>query len=683
MKRMSNPSPGVGTRRSDPREGDPRLPRSRRLFMALVSIVVLPALPAPTSSDLEAQEVRAVRLDGIAGLIGLRYEFEDESRDSNQGGTLRESEHSFFEDLRLRTSGSIYHRRFVDFHLSGLLTLEQEKVDSNTGSQEIDTDSVDTEYNALVNVLSQHPYSLRFSANQANREIRQSFFRTTELTTRSLSSELFIKYAPMPTHFRVTRTEMDGEGFSTIDERRDIFSVDGRRRTQNTTLELQYEYGDIDIRSTDLAYVQNNASASAQLRWGAHNQHIGSLFGQYRNQSGSVDSSTSSLNTSLRLRHDLDLTSELRGQVYRSTLESFSNRTSSGSYSLSHQLYKSLITTLTAEASTSSFDGGGEKSYGGRAELAYRKVIPRGLIHADYSIRQELHDESSSAPFAHVVDEGHTVTFGQPIFLGRTLVVPSTIVVTNSTGTTIYVQGSDYVVTIVGDFIRIDIPPASAILDGELLLVDYDYQTRPDRRFHRSDQSVQLVLQLYEWFRLYGRHALQDERLLSGEGEQDLQDSRRRRIGVLAATGDYSIDISYEDVDSDFNPFERFQAITTISKTRTISFVDAIWALRGTYFHTHFPDDNDSEDGISGGASLDLRFSRRLSTRASLELRHVNDRIERATGLLAEVGMKYKWYSYEVGLFARQNAERFQLAADSDRLSVFLSVSRSFGRVGR
>ncbi len=644
--------------------------------------LIICALLVTASPALRAQSIEWIVLDGWEGELGLRARFEDETRERIGSADLEETEETWEERIGLRLDGSIYHPRFLEYDVYGAFLLEQESLDSNATS--VKRDSTDSEYDILLSVLKEHPVSLRLGARQKIREVRQSFFQTTELTNTNLEAALTFKHSWFPFRLEARRDEVKGDGFRDTDERRDTVTIEGRHLGPLFSLDARAEYGETDLFTTDQNFITRSAQTSMRRRWGRDLRNLATATGHLREQAGTIDTETRNATLSSRHRHGESLSSEGRILYQDSSALGADNQGLAEELILTHQLYESLTTTVTSGASQDDFDGGETDTVYGGVEMRYRKRIPGGTVHIGLEARRDLIDENGLGTTGSIVDEPHEFTFGVPIFLDRAFIDVSTLIVTDAAGTFIYTEGSDYLVSSAGELTRIDIPVTSLIISGDTLLFTYAFQTAPDREYRRDRTSADLAIDIGTQVNLYGRISRLEENLESGTGSSDLDDVRRGEVGMVLGNSRRRATVRYSSLDSRFNPVERLQGTVAVSS-------ELPWishAARGTaridIFRSRFPDDHAVERGSNAVARIDLSFSRGWTGRAFVEYRLLDDRVEESSGFFGEVGLRYGSRAWSFDAVLQQTITDFEISTDEDRTRFeFRAVRRFGGRLRR
>jgi hypothetical protein len=108
------------------------------------------------------------------------------------------------------------------------------------------------------------------------------------------------------------------------------------------------------------------------------------------------------------------------------------------------------------------------------------------------------------------------------------------IAVSNATRTQTFVEGRDYVLTLIGVETRLQRLIGGAILDGQELLVDYAYELGGTFAYSQADQTLNLNWGLLNYFNTYVRYIDSEPRLSSGTPAFPLNVVRSNLYGARA-----------------------------------------------------------------------------------------------------------------------------------------------------
>jgi hypothetical protein len=522
---------------------------------AALSLVAAPAsgtngrayLPDATS------EIRALAVSPLRGWVEMAYRARLEEAEHYE---IRESRVS--PKLHLATDGSVYHPRFLVFDVATSLRLETYRI---RGDERRDDDLAFADYDASGRFFDDRSVNGTLFARKSDAWIESPYRGSTRMRAATTGAELRTK-GPLPLTLTVSRDHREEE-FSGDDreEDRDRFRASTLHRTSRSQTSLSYRWVDTQRNLQLQDYQTSSADLRSTLRPSADSPSSLRSAVRWFHQSGTLR------------RRDLGLTEDLR-IGWSETLEStagyrFSEQTGTdgpergrrlmrshrGEVGVRHDLWGSLETTLALHASRHDvFDRvgddrdriGRDDRRGFRGDLAYRRATPWGRLHLGVGHARAREDQTAEDQIRQVANESYRLEDGNEPLLASSRVDPASIVVSDATGFTVYVEGIDYDVVTFGDRVSLRRIPGGDIADGETLLVDYRYEVSPalefdtiGTTFRSRFDSIRNVSAYYR----YGRHR---EDYVSGIANGFLEDRRDHVAGLRFRARGFTVGEEYE-----------------------------------------------------------------------------------------------------------------------------------------
>jgi hypothetical protein len=176
----------------------------------------------------------------------------------------------------------------------------------------------------------------------------------------------------------------------------------------------------------------------------------------------------------------------------------------------------------------------------------------------------------------------------------------NSIVVTDVTGTILYIENVDYTVQEIDSSVQISRTLVGAIADGQTVLVDYRFLSDPN--FDDSVFGQAYDIQLYLWNALTLRYGYlrTDQNIVSGPPPENTVDDRAHAAEIRLNLGWTDTRFTYEDTDrsSDLST-----TMWTASQTFRLRPVRRFLTdVTGSYGWTDFKDRGETQDqyGLSG-----------------------------------------------------------------------------------
>jgi len=166
--------------------------------------------------------------------------------------------------------------------------------------------------------------------------------------------------------------------------------------------------------------------------------------------------------------------------------------------------------------------------------IAYAMALPLGTGQASYSVRYEQRDQIANGSLVPIVGEHAVLNGTAPVPLSRTRVTGSSVQVRNINRTQTYIEGIDYVLSVVGISTRLQRLLTGLILDGEEVLIDYEFDVGGTFASTQLDQGLNLNWAVSPMLNLYLRYSDSAPTLRSGAPTSPLNSVQTRLIGARA-----------------------------------------------------------------------------------------------------------------------------------------------------
>ena len=483
----------------------------------------------------------------------------------------------------LRTQGYIYHPNLVTFDLGGDIGWGWNN--SSSTSPGYTYNAKDSQqllrYLAQLNFLSAKPYNASFFAAQDHTYSDYGTFNTYTVDSRRYGG--IFNY----TSDRVAltadagyRNEQDsGVANNTgITEKYFNFLGTDHRRTGQTTLFYHVNQFDNTVNSS---YSPTNtvASTSSSL-----NQTIGlsdsEMFGAHQQVAVTTGASfsesdyagqqlqTVTANENVNVTHAPNLNSFYSVEYSHNQLHPVTDSTVQGIGGVRHRLYESLTSQLDIHGNYQDYSGAGSSAtydrYGvGVSEDYTKRLGTWGRLTIGAGAIADHQDQISSGDVLTTIDEPHQLNLvGSPTFLDHPNVILSSVVVTGPGGIPTQLN-VDYTLQPVGDLTQILLVPTSTILhSGDVVKVTYQSDSLYTASFDSVNATLQIRLDLYNKFGLYGRLNLQDNNAPPQVTTQTLTDWV---VGVDYGWRWFRAGAEYEEYHSNYTSYQAWRLFQTFN----------------------------------------------------------------------------------------------------------------------
>jgi hypothetical protein len=460
----------------------------------------------------------------------LSLEFDGLRIEQDDGPT--EGEYLFEERFRIKSSGYVLHPGIVTFSVELAPAASQQMVRHEDFDGDHDNWFLD--YFLDLGILKSRPLSFDASAMSSSGTTTSGIGNRREFEVDTYRAGATFSNPYFPVGVRYTKRfleQREKSGASSdvfdTDEEEDTLAVWGR----SSKLNVSYERSWFDDKEEDRSQTTDTGRLSHRLlRWGKGSSLDYDV--DYLDRDGFLPFRRFATNERLHLQHTPDLYT-LYSHNYTYLERDLETRSHLGDVSLNHRLYRNLNTRVFLSASTTDSDDEDATGYSGGLGLSYNKRLAgNGTLKLGTTGAYRIDDIRTKNGLSEVVGEVHIVDTTGIFFLNRRFISLDTIVVNNADRTIVYVEGQDYAVNTVDELTQIQVLLGGRIGIGDVLLVDYLFETLPSREFSTTTYSYDAGLD-YGWVSVYHRGAFTRQDLLSGSDGTSLIDTDDFTTGVV------------------------------------------------------------------------------------------------------------------------------------------------------
>ncbi len=225
----------------------------------------------------------------------------------------------------------------------------------------------------------------------------------------------------------------------------------------------------------------------------------------YRNQTGTFDFKKFQADENLRLNLPERFTFNANYNYFNLGQETQNTATNNVKLVLRHKLYLSLNTNIFYEFRNTEHTAYSEKYNAFGGNLYYtKKIILKGRLNLSYNYRRQNFHSVNPPAVIQIINENHILSDGQIELLDRPYIQISSVVVTDISGSIIYQENLDYILTERNNYIEIQRFPGGQIANNAGILVSYtvnlpetyDY----DYNYNKFSSSISIwnrTLELY------------------------------------------------------------------------------------------------------------------------------------------------------------------------------------------
>jgi len=547
---------------------------------------------------------------------------------------------TYSEKIDIETRGWVYHPALVTYKLSALPQWEQTSQMSEEGEKRKKRNFLEG-YSAEFTFLQYKPYTLRIFAKRQRSTLNSNFAERSKTESDHYGATLMLKYNVLPTILSYNHEESTQTGFHITDNDTDEFhlSMQYNKNLGDTRLIASYKDSTQTTDGIPISVLQQKARLQNYYDLTKDKRvTLDSSLIYEDTQSDFTESTRYELYENLSWRHRRNLTTKYTFRYNIMNFEAGSRESRALRFNLNHLLYENFTTLFNADGLSNHFPGGRELAYGAGLNFGYNREIPWGMLNINIGHNYNINNRDITADSIQVIDEFIILTTGIITLLANEHVDIDSIVVTDNTGTIVYIRDIDYRITETDSFARISRIPGGGIADGQEVLVDYKHLSNPAFDYSTFGQSYGISLSFWSAWKIFYMYNHSKQSFLSGIPPDELIDDSIHTAGT-------ELDLKWSRTKFEFKDRQTTNVPTTswrAEETVTLRpFKGVFSSLYGSYGTTKFKDTGEIEKFNTIRATIQVRTSRRSKLRVEGFRNKISGAAERITD--TGVSSTFEW----------------------------------------
>lgn len=436
--------------------------------------------------------------------LDLNYEYENEKR-TDPFKDRNDATDEYAAGVDIATDGWVYHPAFTKYLLRLSPEWRRRRSRFEGGRGETQNFAL-TEYFGKITFLQYKPYTFEIFGERERSTNKSSFAQKTDTDSDTYGASILLKYKILPTTLSYVHKESEQIGFFVSNEVQDEYRLDSYRKDANSNTHLNAFYlgfrRDVANGTTNTRDINSNLVNSYRFP-SLRNSYLDSSLGVRWTKSNSIKDQRLFWDERFQWFHPRNFISNYRVGYENEKRVDFESNRYRASAGLAHTLYENLRSSIQGYGNRDDSNIGDQNIYGGRVSIEYRRSIPKGELFLGTSQEYFRTENDFIQDFQQVIDETHTLTTGILTLLINRLVDQSSLVITDTAGSTFYVEGVDYTISTVGLFTRISRTSFGGIVDGQTVFIDYRYLTNPQISFDTYEQGYNATLKMFKVLTFY------------------------------------------------------------------------------------------------------------------------------------------------------------------------------------
>jgi len=484
------------------------------------------ALLCFTVMDVMATEIDTFRVTNVDSELALRYLYDEQTFYSSGTKIQQDIRPTFQEEFVVDTKGYIYHPNLLSLDLGASFLLDQSRVETLTGENNNSEKLLG--YNARLDFLKNKPYpaSVYYTKTNPSVSVGVGGRFLLENTRYGVDLALMEAISPVQITFNAYRQSASGEGSDQLTD--DVVDHTNlllyRGYGEGNYAQLSYQTNDRDSRSGSPGLpIQERTTSNTSTYLDTKN-----LFGS-NNQAQLLINAAYTTQKEFPRREELRAFPVLNWQ-HSDKVNSFYRLLYTDSNEESQKIKQKIFTSGVAYNDNDRIYGSADihiedskntgldfQSRGANYQINYTMPVAIGSITAGYGGAVDSRDQTAEKAIFKVFGEEQKLVGTTQVNLSRQFVADATIIVSNISRTQIYEENLDYRILRVGSTSQIQRLSAGRILDGQLVLVDYDYLTGGTFAYDLVNNNAQLHWNLLNRYELYIRYNDSQQKLREGD----------------------------------------------------------------------------------------------------------------------------------------------------------------------
>jgi len=646
------------------------------IFLSLISL------------NVKAQEIKAFNFMNVESELVLRYLNDEQIFYTSGTKTQEDRRPTFQEEYIINTDAYVFHPNLLSMELGGSVLFDQSTFetldDKNSNNEQL------LGYNARLDFLNKKPYPVSVYYDKRNPSVSVGLAGRFLQENIKYGAEMALLQPVSPVQVTVTayRQTVKGEGLDQITDD-DLEHADirlYRASEKGDYIQLSYQLDNRDSRSGNPNLPINTRTTSTTSTYLDAKNLLGSIrqgelitIASYNTQEEFPRRKELRVNPMINWQHSDRLRSFYRLN-YNNTVEEDVDIEQSyitGGVGYSGSRNESSMDVHGEDNQSTSLD---YRNIGANYALSHNRPVALGAVKLSYSGSFDYRDQVSSDDLFEIFGEEHEMLGTTPVTLLRDFVDTTTINVWNTSRTQLYIEGLDYRLLDVGSQTQVQRLTGGNIISGQIVLIDYSYQTGGTFAYDLVSNNLQLSWSPSRFYEMYIRYLNSQQNLREGEVTNiQLNSLTSTTYGLRAEQPlDNGIDLGgeiyLEERDEDINPFTResLDAYVEFPLPRMTS-------LRVSTRRVVVDNKNSVEDVDLIGYILRLQTRPWLRARLSFESSYENDVGGTIDRTLKIQRIQFGWAFRQLKLTADAHySEEDQGITQRNRWAAKIILSRSF-----
>ena len=524
-----------------------------------------------------AEEIKTFGFTGYDGYIDFRYL--DDEQSSKQAAPVRRSEErtAYQEEIHVVTHSYIYHPKFLSMDIGGGLVFVQNKIVVDViNSTNIETynsnESSDSlvNFSAKLNFLTEKDYPFSLFYDRSNPIVSPSLDEQF-LQKNTRYGANFTWRTPIVYTFQTSTYQSKGVGFNLVVDEEITqsnlrayrsFGLDGYAQVLYQQNKAESKSGNLNATITPTNRTAESANFDMRYKFGGAKQYefVGLLSQLKQNPQPNLKETR--VSPELRWKHSKTVKSFYKANFIKSEQDTNTITNSQLSAGISEQNKVGFSQQYGVHVDESKNDSTNETVDGASGIFSYAKPFKDGGLNLSASYNYDQRNQVATRTFVPVFNERHVLTGTTPSDLKNKFIGDiTTIKVFNVSRSQQYSVNVDYRLLTIGSVTQIQRIAGGGILDGQDVVIDYEYTSGGTFKSNIFNQDYQISLNFFKYYNTSARYRDIDHDLDEGSTNR-LNSSETTSYGggvnyPISTWLNFTADTLYEDHIEEVASYDR------------------------------------------------------------------------------------------------------------------------------
>jgi hypothetical protein len=508
------------------------------------------------------------------GSVAVRYIYDSDERSSTSLDKTSEELTTWEQEVWYWTKNYVYHPGFLNTEFAIGPKLIQQRYNADAGSNS--TNDGFLGYRARLNFFELKKYTFSVYGGRSHPSVSTGLVGRYQTETNDYGVTALLRgIGRSSLRADFNHRDVEGSGFdTTIDEDIDEGSIQydlTYGSGGSVTLEHRQIRRDSSSGSAGLPIqrsIQQTDTSSLQTRnnFGTDNrnfitQSLVRIYQQFELPDTS-DLDSLQYNLGSRLEHTDSISTSYGLSFSDIDRDDAESSNLGGKAGLSHLVNDVFRYGGQVDYSSSEDPGFARDRTGVLGNFRVFKETRIGVFSVNGSARFDRTDQEAEVDLVSVFDERLELIGTTPVSLANEFVVQDSIIVRNVANTQVFIEGIDYRLVLVGSVTSIQRLVNGNILDGQTVLVDYDYRTSGTAEFDSTMSTIGVSGQFGKYFSASLGYSVSDTEVRSGvltqpTNDQNVIDFVLRADLPLGRRWSFDGEYRYRDISEGISPSEQ------------------------------------------------------------------------------------------------------------------------------